>query len=82
MCYRFAQYIRAMNDPAELQQSQNVSMFLANQNIIRDTLKSKFQSFIACLNAQKPMGTSNIFIGLYTKRRLFGFNIRIDDLKC
>jgi len=32
-----------MCDPAELQQSQNLSMFLATQNKIRDSLKDKLR---------------------------------------
>lgn len=32
-----------MADPGKLQESQNLSMFLATQNKIRDTLKEKLQ---------------------------------------
>lgn len=47
---RFAQYTRAMGDQADLIQSQNVSMFLANQNSLRDSLKSKSHSLLQLLH--------------------------------
>jgi len=36
---RAAQFLKVMSDPHMLQESQNLSMFLATQNRIRDTLK-------------------------------------------
>ena len=36
---RAAQFLKVMSDPHTLQESQNLSMFLATQNKIRDTLK-------------------------------------------
>ena len=39
ICSRAAQFLKVMSDPHMLQESQNLSMFLATQNRIRDTLK-------------------------------------------
>ena len=36
---RAAQFLKVMSDPQTLQESQNLSMFLATQNKIRDMLK-------------------------------------------
>ncbi|KAK4321422.1 hypothetical protein Pmani_007761 [Petrolisthes manimaculis] len=38
---RAAQFLKVMSDTQSLQESQNLSMFLATQNKIRDTLKEK-----------------------------------------
>lgn len=40
---RAAQFLKVMSDPQTLQESQNLSMFLATQNKIRDTLKDTLQ---------------------------------------
>jgi len=39
VCVRAAQFLRVMADPAALEESQNLSMFLATQNKIRDDLQ-------------------------------------------
>ena len=41
---RAAQFLKVMADPATLEESQNLSMFLATQNKIRDTLKNTLQT--------------------------------------
>ena len=38
-CCRAAQFLKVMSDPQTLQESQNLSMFLATQNKIRVMLK-------------------------------------------
>lgn len=40
---RAAQFLKVMSDPQTLQESQNLSMFLATQNKIRDMLKQSVQ---------------------------------------
>ena len=45
-CYRAAQFLKVMADPQTLQESQNLSMFLATQNKIRDTLKQSLQEIV------------------------------------
>ena len=41
--FRAAQFLKVMSDTQSLQESQNLSMFLATQNKIRDSLKDKLQ---------------------------------------
>jgi len=43
---RAAQFLKVMADPQTLQESQNLSMFLATQNKIRDTLKQSLQEVL------------------------------------
>ena len=43
---RAAQFLKVMADPQTLQESQNLSMFLATQNKIRDTLKQSLQEIL------------------------------------
>ena len=40
---RAAQFLKVMSDPQTLQESQNLSMFLATQNKMRDMLKQSMQ---------------------------------------
>ncbi|KAF2356380.1 Protein of unknown function DUF1394 [Trinorchestia longiramus] len=40
---RAAQFLKVLSDTQSLQESQNLSMFLATQNKVRDTLKEKLQ---------------------------------------
>lgn len=42
--FRAAQFLKVIADPQALQESQNLSMFLATQNKIRDMLKEVLQS--------------------------------------
>lgn len=44
---RAAQFLKVMSDTQSLQESQNLSMFLATQNKVRDTLKEKLQAIPA-----------------------------------
>ncbi|KAL7645445.1 UNVERIFIED_CONTAM: hypothetical protein RMT77_003831 [Armadillidium vulgare] len=44
---RAAQFLKVMSDTQSLQESQNLSMFLATQNKIRDSLKEKLQAIPA-----------------------------------
>ena len=41
--FRAAQFLKVMSDPQTLQESQNLSMFLATQNKIRVMLKETLQ---------------------------------------
>lgn len=41
--FRAAQFLKVMADPQSLQESQNLSMFLATQNKIRDMLKESLE---------------------------------------
>jgi cytoplasmic FMR1 interacting protein len=43
VCYRAAQFLKVMADSQTLQESQNLSMFLATQNKIRDTVKENLE---------------------------------------
>ena len=43
VCYRAAQFLKVMSDSQSLQESQNLSMFLATQNKIRDTVKDALE---------------------------------------
>ena len=42
--FRAAQFLKVIADPQALQESQNLSMFLATQNKIRDMLKEILQA--------------------------------------
>lgn len=42
--FRAAQFLKVIADPQALQESQNLSMFLATQNKIRDMLKEVLQA--------------------------------------
>jgi len=44
---RAAQFLKVMSDNQSIQESQNLSMFLATQNKVRDTLKEKLQTIQA-----------------------------------
>ena len=41
--FRAAQFLKVMTDQQALQESQNLSMFLATQNKIRDSLKETLE---------------------------------------
>lgn len=43
-CYRATQFLRLMLDPQALAESQNLSLFLATQNKIRDLLKQALET--------------------------------------
>ncbi|KAJ8930848.1 hypothetical protein NQ314_016265 [Rhamnusium bicolor] len=43
LCFRAAQFLKVMSDSQTLQESQNLSMFLATQNKIRDTVKENLE---------------------------------------
>ena len=43
VCCRAAQFLKVMSDPQTLQESQNLSMFLATQNKVRNNLKEVLQ---------------------------------------
>lgn len=43
VCCRAAQFLKVMADSQTLQESQNLSMFLATQNKIRDTVKENLE---------------------------------------
>jgi len=45
--FRAAQFLQVMSDSQALQESQTLSMFLATQNKIRDTIKSSLQKIEA-----------------------------------
>lgn len=44
---RAAQFLKVMTDQQALQESQNLSMFLATQNKIRDSLKEALEKIPA-----------------------------------
>ena len=45
--FRAAQFLKVMTDQQALQESQNLSMFLATQNKIRDSLKETLEKIPA-----------------------------------
>lgn len=49
--YSAAQFLKVMSDSQSLQESQNLSMFLATQNKIRDTVKDALEK----INGELPI---------------------------
>ncbi|CAH1778161.1 unnamed protein product [Owenia fusiformis] len=71
---RAAQFLRVMSDPNTLAESQNLSMFLATQNKIKDSLKETLQT----INGYEELlcDVINICVKFYEERMYLGASER------
>lgn len=88
---RAAQFLKVLSDSSSLQESQNLSMFLATQNKIRDTIKGSlekipgYEELISdVINLATHMYEDNLYMLPYEKHMLvkvIGFGLFLVDSK-